>query len=582
MPPTGSGELPRAAAALLGQCDAFRSLDDHAERICRRAALPPQRAATVRRYLEELAATGLLTAEAAFIERLLAQGTHERPLPPIGILGVPSRDRPDSLARSLRSYGRNSRDYGRDVEFVVIDDSRSDASREANRASLRALRREYGVRVSYAGAIERESYGRTLARASGVPLDIVRFGLLGLDRRLVSTGASRNALLLHAVGDRFIHIDDDTLCNVAAAPGARPGLAIESVQTSLEHAFFATHQAACAAVSFADRDYFGLYEEILGYSVADVLARSDGPLDLERLLGAFAAQLQRDACRVAVVTPGVVGDSGMGSTEAYFFTPDRDSLARVLAFPGGHRQALETHHVVRTTRRHTVAQAGLCMGINLGLDGSAALPPFMPVLRNSDGIFGNVRRMCLPETVMAFLPYVVEHQPPSARRSSFESVLRDAGRVPLSVLLSWFIKTCDTGGTNLPPEVRLEALGRHLTHIGSLRLADYSDVCRCHLSTRLDGMAGGVVRLDGGRSDRHRAWNEDLATYLTAAQSTLRTKAAVVPLDLERAGMDSADAIECGQRLVRRYGDLLSRWPAVLDSARKLRERDVRVAVPVL
>jgi hypothetical protein len=233
------------------------------------------------------------------------------------------------------------------------------------------------------------------------------------------------------VGDRFIHV-------------------------------FATHEAACSAASFADRDYFGLCEKTLGCSVAAVLARAEGPLDLERLQGAFADQLQRRACRVAVVAPGVVGDSGMGSTEAYFFTPDRDSLARPLAFPGGHRQALESHHVVRTTRRPTLTQAGLCMGINLGLDGGAVLPPFMPVLRNSDGIFGNVRRTCLPETAMAFLPYAVEHRPSSARRSSFESVLRDAGRVPLSVLLSWFIKTCDTGGKNVQPELRLDVLGRHL------------------------------------------------------------------------------------------------------------------------
>jgi hypothetical protein len=93
-------------------------------------------------------------------------------------------------------------------------------------------------------------------------------------------------------------------------------------------------------------------------------------------------------------------------------------------------------------------------------------------------------------------------------------------------------------------------------------------------------MAGAVVRLDA-RSDRHRAWNDDLARYLTAARSTLRTMAAVVPSDLERAGMDGADAIEFGQRLVRRDGELLSCWPAVVDGARQLRERGVRVAVPV-
>jgi len=572
---------PARTGALLARCSGFRSLDEHTARICQAAGLSPERAAAIRRRLQSLAETGLLTSDHEIVRRCRSHAAPEAPAAAIAILGVPSCDRTDILTRCVRSYMRNSRAYGRDIEFVVMDDSRSAASRAENLAMLTALQRENGTRVSYAAAEERAAYARAVAGESGLPIDTVEFGLASSGTSQVSTGSCRNALLLHAVGDRFIHVDDDTVCNVASAPHAQRGLAVASTHAGMEHFFFATGEEARAAVSFTPQDYFGLYEPLLGKTVADVMstASPDEPIDLDLLQPEFARQLLAYPSRITVVSAGVVGDSGFGSTEMYFFIADAASRARLLGFPGGgHHRAFETHEVVRATGRTTVAETGLCVGIGLGLDSRELLPPFMPVLRNSDGVFSHVRRVCFPGTSMAFLPWVVEHTPPTSRRSSLAEVIGSAGRIPLSVFLSWLIKTFDATSAGQAPERRLAALGHHLVDVGSLAMPDYIERCREILRTRLADMCRYVDAFDARCAERSEDWRRDLTSYLATARDKVDAADAVVPRDLARSGMSPSDAVVHGQRLVRSYGDLLCVWPAIVDAARALHRRGQRPA----
>ncbi len=572
--------VPASTVALLSKCNAFRTLEEHARRICRGARLEPARAAAVHRNLESLAEAGFLTSQDDVLDRCRSGATAEAPAAPIAVLGVPSCERTDVLTRCLRSYMRNTREHGRDVEFVLIDDSRSVASRAANLAALSALSREYGTRASYASAVEREAYACALARESGVPLDTVRFALLNTQDDLVSTGACRNALLLHSVGDRFIHVDDDTICHVASVQNAQRGLALASVHVGMEHAFFETGEEARAAVSFTAQDYVGLYEPLLGRCVADVLsgAAPDETIDLDLAGPEFVRQLETAPCRIAVASVGVVGDSGMGTTEMYFFIADQASRARLHRFPGGYRRAFQSLEIIRATARTTIAQTGLCMGIGLGLDGRGLLPPFMPVLRNSDGMFSTVRRACFPATSMAFLPWLVEHRPPAPRRSSFEEVLQRAGGVGFSAFLSWFVKAFDPPTAMEAPDRRMAALGRHLIDIGSLPAGDYRGQCRQILQARVDEMCQYVETFDARCGDGPDGWREDLAAYLTAARATVGAVDGIVPRDLIRSGASASEAVVRGQRLVTQYGDLLCAWPAMVQAARTLRHGGQRPA----
>jgi hypothetical protein len=495
------------------------------------------------------------------------------------MLGVPSCDRADVLARGLQSYMQNSRDYGRDVEFVVVDDSRTVAGRTGNRARLLELRRRFGTTVRYGDHGDRARYALALARESGVPLPVVRFALIGNDLHPISTGACRNALLLHAVDEAFVHVDDDTVCRVAPAPGARPDVAAVAARNLVEHTVCATAEEARARVAFSAVDYFGLYEAVLGRSACELLsAASSDPALVE---SGFVRRLQARHSRVAVAMLGVVGDSGFGSTEMYLFLAEARSRGHVVGFPGGHRRAFESHQLIRATARTTVVDGGVCMGIALGLDHRSLLPPFTPMLRNSDGIFANVRQTCLPATAMAFLPWVVEHAPPVTRRSSFDAVLRGAGAVGLPSLLSWFIRTFDSGGAGDVPADRMRALGRYLAAIGREPIDAYRARCRQLLQARVATFARYVETFEAACGEAPMAWRQDLAAYLASATRHVDGKDGVAPRDLLAHGMSAVDAVARGQAFVCAYGELLEVWPTLVAAAGRLRQRDLR-AIPLL
>ena len=269
----------------------------------------------------------------------------------------------------LRSYLENCQRHGRAPEFVVTDDSAGTEAQVANRAVLQRFKRDFNARIRYAGSGEKSRFAEALAGESAVPLRIIRFALIGDERCVLSTGANRNCLLLDTVGTLVLSIDDDTRCRIAAAPQREEALASYSGYDPSEFWFFADRARALESVSFVEIDVLGCHEALLGNTVANV----DGPVDTTG--------------RVAITLPGLVGDSGMASPR-YLLTLTGASRERLVASPDAYRSAFRSREVLRTVRRPTISAGSFCMTTFLGFDNRSLLPPFFPVQRNSDGVFG--------------------------------------------------------------------------------------------------------------------------------------------------------------------------------------------------
>jgi hypothetical protein len=572
--------VPRLTGELLARCRGFRSLDEHALELCRTAGLAASRAEAIRRRLDSLREAGFLTRYDDLLRRCGAGRDAPEAPAAIATLGIPTCDRVEVLARGLRSYMANARDHGRDVEFVLADDSRHAVSRRANAANLAALAYEHGMRASLAGEPEREAFAAALSRETGVALETVRFALVNPEGLPNSVGACRNALLLHTVGEPLVQADDDTICNLAPALNARPGLSLWSSGDPTESFCFASADEARAAVRFEPRDYLGLYETVLGRSVAGVLAErgADQEVDLESVLAAFVKRLEHGECRVVTAALGIVGDSGLGSSDRYFLF-DGPSRERLRDAGEAYRRAFESRQLARAAPRTTLAESGPCMGLALGLDNRGLLPPFLPVLRAQDGVFGTVRRLCLPSTTAAYLPWLVEHAPPGDRRATVEQALRPAGRTRLADLLLSLMGDLEPAGAT-DPAGRLEALGRHLLELGSWPLADYVARCRRDVTARAAEVQALIERAAARGLDGDGCWRHDVAVYARALVE--RAASADAPAEFLDEGLSPEDAARRGQRLVALYGELLRCWPALVAGSRELRRRGVQLAQPVV
>ena len=469
-------------------------------------------------------------------------------------MGIVTRDRPRSLAACLSSYAANCERYGRSPEFVVADDSNSAESAERARAAVQAIAGPCQARLRYAGVAEKRGFAERLAAESGVPPELIGFALAGDQRCTISTGANRNSLLLDTVGKLTLAVDDDTVAKIATLPGHDSAASSFPGFDPTEFWFFQDHDSALGALSRLDIDLLGCHEGLLGSESA-----AGG--------------------HVVMTLHGLVGDSGMASPRHYL-TLTGGSRERLVASPESYRSAFRSREVVRTVRRPTIVRGSFCMSTFLGLDQRRLLPPFFPVQRNSDGIFGQTLYKCLDRAHTAFLPWTLLHSPDPPRRFSPEDLWGAAARLRMSDLVIAAILGKESPAEAATTAARLIDLGKHLEWLGGLNAVDFEDQLRAVQEYRNFGL---MTTLHGQLQTYGRApayWAEDVERMIELTSQAPRAEDYLAPADLPR-GLDAADTIRLAQELIRKYGALLQAWPALFDAAARLAQQGRRLSAPL-
>lgn len=496
----------------------------------------------------------------------------------IGTVALVTHERPAALERALSSYIDNCERHGRAVDFVVMDDSRSSEGRAAYRELLASVVQARGVRVSYAGVDEKAAFVEALV-ARGLPPAVVRFALA--PRRASTAGANRNALLLHANGDALFSADDDTLCQVAAPPEPGDGLAVAAGVNPADHWFFADRASALGAVSFVDRDVLGGHEALLGRGVKDLLAGPSGAGD-----PAVRARLAARGGRVLATFNGLVGDSGWGAPFGSWIAPmgylamRGASLRRLVAWEASYRAAVTSREVVRVVDRLTVADAAFSMMGFAGLDNRGLLPPFCPIGRGEDNVFGALLAAAAPDACVGHLPWALVHAPVESRRFWAGEMARTASSTDLGRILIELIRSVDLAPDLPSIAARTSALGAALVDLGSRPRAELEAVVRARLAESNRALCawleGSLDAAGGGPA----WWASDVRRYVSEVSGAAARDDYPVALDLADGG-SLEEARARTRNIVRRFGELLVYWPALVDEARTLRARGIRPAVPV-
>jgi hypothetical protein len=472
----------------------------------------------------------------------------------ITAVGIVTRGRAESLVACIESYLENCRHYDRAPEIIVTDDSPDGDGR--TRLALQRVRHDGGASISYAGRVERGRFAEVLARESAVPIDVVRFGLLGDDRCSLTTGANRNSLLLDTLDRLVLSVDDDTRCRIADAPDSEAHLEAFTGYDPTELWFFPDHRSALDAVAFVDADILGCHEAMLGKRVAD-----------------------DSGVGVAITLQGIVGDSGMSSPR-YYLGLQGASRARLIASPDAYRSAFHSREVVRSVRRPTIADSPFCMTTCVGFDHRVMLPPFFPVQRNADGIFGLTLHRCGNGCRTGFLPSLVVHEPHPPRRFARDALWSETASSRTADVVMACLLAHDRASATQPAATRLVRLGRFFQELGALTLADFEARVRSFQQFRT--MA--FITLLESQLRMHDSmptfWAEDVRRMIELLWRATSADASIVPHDLLDVG-DAGAARRLSQELVGRFGELLAAWPTIVDAARRLRARDRRLTTPL-
>jgi hypothetical protein len=460
---------------------------------------------------------------------------------------------------------------------VVAEGEVSAEAHARTGAMLAEIAARFAVPVHLAGFPERAAYARALAARAGVAPAIADFALGNPERGDNDAGANGNALLLHAVGELAVYTDDDTRARLRAAPDGAPGLALSSAGDPAEAWFPAPGEPAVSDASRADADLFGAHEALLGRGAGSVVEalRREG-LDLERAGSGLFRRLGRGGV-VRFTQNGAAGDTGTGSM-AFLLHAQGRTRERLHASEQVYRHAFEGRRIIRCAPRATIGDSAFCMSLGMGVDARALLPPFFPVQRNADGVFGMLVRACFPAALAGFVPFAEEHV--AVRGSRFDDLLAAVGKTWCGDLVCALLGAAPLLTEVGDPRANLRALGEHLSRLGALTPADFADYLG---AMNLRGRA-----LDlGGAEDtlrRHRGapahWARDMERLVERSRAALTLPLPAWPADLE-AALGIEETRRAFPRMVRRFGALLEAWPALWDAAVSLRAEGIRPGVRV-
>lgn len=562
-------------ACFLRACRAFLSLKSHEAWLAETVELSGAQRDALPALLQQGRDRGLLISAGRLLEELSAAAGPYSPPPPISAVAIPTCDRPVELRRALSSYMRNTQRFGRTCEFAVMDDTKTPEGREANRALLCDLARREGAVIRYAGIKEKRCFAAALSTESGVAKEVVDVALFGMEGFNNTCGANRNAVLLHTVGDLLLSVDDDTVCQIVAPPVLRQEVALDSRGIAAwDHWFYASREEVLRDLSTRDQDVLSIHEEALGKRLDACLAEHGGRADWQRMSASLLGHTAVHADgKVLLTMNGLFGNAGYGAPLLSYGAP---SFERLVASEQAYHAALSSMEMIRSVPATTLTMDAPVAGGFLGLDNRDFLPPFMPVARGEDSIFGALLSRCFPGCMQALLPWLLLHSPPHARIHDRDAILLDA-KVPRMCILVLSVLGHLPASRASCGSARLRAMGAALIEYGSLPLRDFCSELRIAVLRSWGPILEQYDRMLSERDRRPAYWAADVERLVQAVRAHVIQPEYIVPSEL-RAGRSAADALCLLKGTFVTLGRLLDTWPALLDAARALRARGERLA----
>ncbi|WP_189960077.1 phosphopantetheine-binding protein, partial [Streptomyces alanosinicus] len=493
-------------------------------------------------------------------------------------LAVPTCDRVTGLRRALLSYGANAHRHGHEVEFVVMDNSSSAATRDAYRTMLQDLARSEKAEIHYGGAEEKVAWLDLCHREAGLPREVLAFALFGHREGPYNAANNANANLLHTVGRPVLCADDDTLGETYVSPGLTDGMALSSGSPEINWAFADRGELEATMVR-SDRDIFGEHGRLLGRTPASFAAEllAHGlPLDEFGLPAAALRDPSTAAGRAALSVPSLVGDCGWASPSTYL-NFDGESLSRLIRseedYRAGRVSRLNARFVDRPTFTRDMTSF---MCTFYGADNRRLLLPYLPCTKGNDTLYALLHSICFPDDYFVYSPVAFSHQPVETRRFWDHEILRGASGIDFSYLVAALLEPLRVSGLSAVDGAgRMRELGSCIRELGLLPAEEFDERSR----RQVRALAERDLAEQRQRLAAHSgppSWRRDLKEYIALRARSMDESGFAVPLDLAvDKGADRAR--ELSRLFLRDFGELLMAWPDIVTAAGELAERGHRL-----
>ncbi len=561
--------LPLHTVRLLQSLKGFASLREHVQSMSRATGRGhPGEEGTWLSLLRDLAEEGFLRPENDVrqqIDRIARnRKISESDATAIRRIGIPTASRPDYLKRAIETFSERTRRHGREVGFVVMDDSKEEAGRLRNVEVVRILREKANIDIKYVDRHMREAQAQEIIRKSGVPAEVVRFALFGPEGATDTYGAPRNALLLETSGEAHIQTDDDTTAEMLEVPCADNGLALSGKHQAEDCTMFRDHREIVETFWTADIDPLAIHERLLGKHPGAVIGEF---LDMKAFVNIDETEesildaIARPDARVAISFTGAAGDTGMDEFYHRLFPGDSE-YEQLIENALKYDRLLRSRYVLRIAPRYVINNGLSCVSMSVGLDNRSLLPPFITCGRSGDTIFGTLLKTCFPMALKGYMPrYAIQHKPAVLRRPYQGSP--EFPRLTSNQLLMYSIRQFARQPIGEGASA-LRMIGTMLMNLGEMQRSHFLEHTTAIVSEIVRGHVYQGTKALNEDEDGPDQWERDMLGYIDSALEAVEEPGFGVPSDLPGSISERLDTF---QRRTVQFGKLLWYWPEMMHTS---------------
>lgn len=402
--------------SVLVSCDRFRTLDEHVARIIKKTPDMQGQQSDMRNVLQSMLDSGIMISAKQTCDVLKQSnkqgvsdsGTQSSADNPV--VAIITWERPEALERLLNSVHANC-NIDKFHRLYVIDDSRNPENINRNRELTATFALETKMPVQYFGQAEQQSLLKALSGKMPEHEAAIRFlADQSLWRDDWTSGLARNLALLLSCGHRLVMLDDDTICDVYD-PG-QPGPDITFSDQPREADFFSQAHEWTAQRVRLNPDPVSRHMQCLGMNFSEALQALGQnhlkPAGFRHANALLVSELKVDS----PVLMTECGSFGCPGTSTNTWLPDMapDSINRMLRSGQKTTNALNTR-MVWTGRNRPHFSPRSNMSQITGFDNRKTLPPYFPILRGEDRLFGLLLDFIFPSAVTLDYPWAIPHLP---------------------------------------------------------------------------------------------------------------------------------------------------------------------------
>lgn len=556
--------IPNNASKILGFVNEFMTLYDHA------ANIEDYKLANFHQALQtlkELKRSGLLISQSEFLNKLTKSDSGHAPSS-IDTLCWITRDRTESVKKSVESFAKNINGADKEYDFIVFDDS-SLANYNKNKHNFELLNKKFGKKIRIIGRTERGQFLSKICEKLGdkVPRHVMEYGLMGLNDINHRCGANRNTFLLFTIGKYALTTDDDVFCQILKNGDEKKlTLTSEASFADVSSEFFTGQEELNSKIVFDHNNPVNIHQKLLGHSMGSLIKEYRNQINLSRITTNYIVNNLNTEKKIRVTMMGVAGDSGAGSPISKIFISG-DKLVPLISNLENFQSKMFSRTVLQSHKSLTVGVPNFLLSMNLGFDNTELLPPFHPNFRNSDGIFASVLKKCLSNAYIGHLPYAISHISPEERPVDSSDLTSTLVRVPDMLKFSIDEFTNRT----ITAEEGLRALGVYLRDISQRSDNDLNEYLRLANYSFIANNINKVAQLHNKYKHINKQWAEIMEQRIEILYNSLRNENSIIQFK-EIKDFSFEYQSHTIRRVYGNFGDLLYYWPDIYACVEKTRE----------